>query len=117
MVKLTKEEQEKQDKINDKLNKDIIEKFKFYKENPGAVAVSADQAEGKAARLKDEAYKQDKFIMKAENQRRNRAKNKMFPMGKKKGGIIKMSQGGSVSSNYNGQSKIQVQKVKFKGVF
>tara|TARA_R110002012_G_scaffold222521_1_gene394358 strand:- start:32 stop:514 length:483 start_codon:yes stop_codon:yes gene_type:complete len=107
--------------------------------------------------LKNERKKisdKDSFIMKAEKQRRARAKNKANPMGKKYGGIVKMSNGGLVPSkykgfsklpepvqvkidsslatkyndggmvkknkpknNYKGQSKIQVKKVKFKGVY
>ena len=51
-------------------------------------AESGDRTEGKAARLKDEAYQQDKFIMKAEKARRIRAKNKAKPMGKKHGGMM-----------------------------
>ena len=51
-------------------------------------AESGDRTEGKAARLKDEAYQQDKFIMKAEKARRARAKSKAKPMGKKSGGMM-----------------------------
>tara|TARA_R100000654_G_scaffold38721_1_gene64484 strand:+ start:171 stop:647 length:477 start_codon:yes stop_codon:yes gene_type:complete len=38
--------------------------------------------------------KKDAAIMKAEQQRRRRAKNKAKPMGKKRGGVIKMKDGG-----------------------
>tara|TARA_R100000995_G_scaffold9071_1_gene3902 strand:- start:467 stop:949 length:483 start_codon:yes stop_codon:yes gene_type:complete len=38
--------------------------------------------------------KKDEAIMKAEQQRRRRAKNKDKPMGKKRGGVIKMKDGG-----------------------
>jgi hypothetical protein len=53
-----------------------------------------------------ENKKKDEAIMKKETQSRARAKNKAFPMGKKYGGIVKMSNGGPVPSKYKGFSKL-----------
>ena len=51
-------------------------------------------------------FDQDQAILKAERQRRTRSKNKANPMGKKDGGIIRMSNGGPVPSKYKGFSKL-----------
>ena len=107
--KLKKMDDKKEKKLEPKKNsgksksgppqKKKLDKKPFYGEqgskgyfNPSLTgkdfAESGDRTEGKAARLKDEAYQQDKFIMKAEKARRIRAKNKAKPMGKKHGGMM-----------------------------
>jgi hypothetical protein len=60
-------------------------KIEFEQENPIKVTI---KKKPKKRSDKDEA------IMKAEKQRRARAKNKANPMGKKNGGVIKMKEGG-----------------------
>ncbi len=58
----------------------------------------------------------DEAILKAEKQRRARAKNKANPMGKKNGGVIKMKEGGF--PDLTGDGKVtQADILKGKGVF
>lgn len=82
-------------------------KIEFEQENPIKVTI---KKKPKKRSDKDEA------IMKAEKQRRARAKNKANPMGKKNGGVIKMKEGGF--PDLTGDGKItQADILKGKGVF
>lgn len=115
-MNMTKEEYKKflENLTDEEFNASIqrVSKAEFDQENPN--------------------FDQDQAILKAEKQRRTRSKNKANPMGKKDGGIVKMSNGGPVPSKYNvggmvkknksknnyrGQYDIQTKKVKFKGVY
>ena len=60
-------------------------KIEFEQENP---------IEVKIKKKPKKRSKKDEAILKAEKQRRARAKNKANPMGKKHGGVIKMKEGG-----------------------
>ena len=81
--------------------------IRFEQENPIKVTI---KKKPKKRSDKDEA------IMKAEKQRRARAKNKANPMGKKNGGVIKMKEGGF--PDLTGDGKItQADILKGKGVF
>ena len=82
-------------------------KIEFEQENPIKVTI---KKKPKKRSDKDEA------IMKAEKQRRARAKNKANPMGKKNGGVIKMKEGGF--PDLTGDGKVtQADILKGKGVF
>jgi len=82
-------------------------KIEFEQENPIKVTI---KKKPKKRSDKDEA------IMKAEKQRRARAKNKANPMGKKNGGVIKMKDGGF--PDLTGDGKVtQADILKGKGVF
>ena len=82
-------------------------KIEFEQENPIKVTI---KKKPKKRSEKDEA------IMKAEKQRRTRAKNKDKPMGKKNGGVIKMKDGGF--PDLTGDGKVtQADILKGKGVF
>ncbi len=82
-------------------------KIEFEQENPNKVTI---KKKPKKRSDKDEA------IMKAEKQRRARAKNKANPMGKKNGGVIKMKEGGF--PDLTGDGKVtQADILKGKGVF
>lgn len=82
-------------------------KIEFEQENPIKVTI---KKKPKKRSDKDEA------IMKAEKQRRARAKNKANPMGKKNGGVIKMKEGGF--PDLTGDGKVtQADVLKGKGVF
>ncbi len=60
--------------------------------------------------------KKDEAILKAEKQRRARAKNKANPMGKKNGGVVKMKDGGF--PDLTGDGKVtQADVLKGRGVF
>jgi hypothetical protein len=60
--------------------------------------------------------KKDEAILKAEKQRRARAKNKAKPMGKKNGGVVKMKDGGF--PDLTGDGKVtQADVLKGRGVF
>lgn len=81
--------------------------IRFEQENPIKVTI---KKKPKKRSDKDEA------IMKAEKQRRARAKNKANPMGKKNGGVIKMKEGGF--PDLTGDGKVtQADVLKGKGVF
>lgn len=81
--------------------------IRFEQENPIKVTI---KKKPKKRSDKDEA------IMKAEKQRRARAKNKANPMGKKNGGVIKMKEGGF--PDLTGDGKVtQADILKGKGVF
>ena len=81
--------------------------IRFEQENPIEVTI---KKKPKKRSDKDEA------IMKAEKQRRARAKNKANPMGKKNGGVIKMKEGGF--PDLTGDGKVtQADVLKGKGVF
>jgi len=82
-------------------------KIEFEQENPIKVTI---KKKPKKRSKKDEA------IMKAERQRRARAKNKANPMGKKHGGVIKMKEGGF--PDLTGDGKVtQADVLKGRGVF
>ena len=82
-------------------------KIEFEQENPIKVTI---KKKPKKRSDKDEA------ILKAEKQRRARAKNKANPMGKKHGGVIKMKDGGF--PDLTGDGKVtQADILKGKGVF
>jgi len=82
-------------------------KIEFEQENPIEVTI---KKKPKKKSKKDEA------IMKAEKQRRARAKNKANPMGKKHGGVIKMKDGGF--PDLTGDGKVtQADVLKGRGVF
>jgi len=82
-------------------------KIEFEQENPIKVTI---KKKPKKRSDKDEA------ILKAEKQRRARAKNKAKPMGKKDGGVIKMKDGGF--PDLTGDGKVtQADILKGKGVF
>jgi hypothetical protein len=81
--------------------------IRFEQENPIKVTI---KKKPKKRSKKDEA------IMKAERQRRARAKNKANPMGKKHGGVIKMKEGGF--PDLTGDGKVtQADVLKGRGVF
>ena len=81
--------------------------IRFKQENPLKVTI---KKKPKKRSKKDEA------IMKAERQRRARAKNKANPMGKKHGGVIKMKEGGF--PDLTGDGKVtQADVLKGRGVF
>ena len=81
--------------------------IRFEQENPIKVTI---KKKPKKRSDKDEA------IMKAEKQRRARAKNKANPMGKKNGGVIKMKEGGF--PDLTGDGKVtQADILNGKGVF
>ena len=81
--------------------------IRFKQENPIKVTI---KKKPKKRSKKDEA------IMKAERQRRARAKNKANPMGKKHGGVIKMKEGGF--PDLTGDGKVtQADVLKGRGVF
>ena len=82
-------------------------KIEFEQENPIEVTI---KKKPKKKSKKDEA------ILKAEKQRRARAKNKANPMGKKHGGVIKMKDGGF--PDLTGDGKVtQADVLKGRGVF
>ena len=82
-------------------------KIEFEQENPIKVTI---KKKPKKRSDKDEA------ILKAEKQRRARAKNKDKPMGKKNGGVVKMKDGGF--PDLTGDGKVtQKDILKGKGVF
>ena len=82
-------------------------KIEFEQENPIKVTI---KKKPKKKSKKDEA------ILKAEKQRRARAKNKANPMGKKHGGVIKMKEGGF--PDLTGDGKVtQADVLKGRGVF
>jgi len=82
-------------------------KIEFEQENPIKVTI---KKKPKKRSDKDEA------ILKAEKQRRARAKNKDKPMGKKNGGVVKMKDGGF--PDLTGDGKVtQADILKGKGVF
>ena len=82
-------------------------KIEVQQENPIKVTI---KKKPKKRSDKDEA------IMKAEKQRRTRAKNKDKPMGKKNGGVIKMKDGGF--PDLTGDGKVtQKDILKGRGVF
>ena len=82
-------------------------KIEFEQENPIEVTI---KKKPKKKSKKDEA------IMKAEKQRRARAKNKANPLGKKHGGVIKMKDGGF--PDLTGDGKVtQADVLKGRGVF
>ena len=81
--------------------------IRFEQENPIKVTI---KKKPKKRSKKDEA------IMKAERQRRARAKNKANPMGKKHGGVIKMKEGGF--PDLTGDGKVtKADALKGRGVF
>ena len=81
--------------------------IRFEQENPIKVTI---KKKPKKRSKKDEA------IMKAERQRRARAKNKANPMGKKHGGVIKMKEGGF--PDLTGDGKVtKADVLKGRGVF
>jgi len=82
-------------------------KIEFEQENPIKVTI---KKKPKKRSDKDEA------ILKAEKQRRARAKNKDKPMGKKNGGVVKMKDGGF--PDLTGDGKVtQKDILKGRGVF
>lgn len=82
-------------------------KIEVQQENPIKVTI---KKKPKKRSDKDEA------ILKAEKQRRARAKNKDKPMGKKNGGVVKMKDGGF--PDLTGDGKVtQKDILKGKGVF
>jgi hypothetical protein len=82
-------------------------KIEFEQENP---------IEVKIKKKPKKRSKKDEAILKAEKQRRARAKNKANPMGKKNGGVIKMKEGGF--PDLTGDGKVtQADILKGKGVF
>ena len=82
-------------------------KIEFEQENPIKVTIK------KKPKKRSDT---DEAIMKAEKQRRARAKNKANPMGKKNGGVIKMKEGGF--PDLTGDGKVtQADILKGKGVF
>ena len=82
-------------------------KIEFEQENPIKVTI---KKKPKKRSDKDEA------ILKAEKQRRARAKNKAKPMGKKDGGVIKMKDGGF--PDLTGDGKVtKADVLKGRGVF
>ena len=82
-------------------------KIEFEQENP---------IEVKIKKKPKKRSKKDEAILKAEKQRRARAKNKAKPMGKKNGGVIKMKEGGF--PDLTGDGKVtQADILKGKGVF
>ena len=81
--------------------------IRFEQENP---------IEVKIKKKPKKRSKKDEAIMKAERQRRARAKNKANPMGKKHGGVIKMKEGGF--PDLTGDGKVtQADVLKGRGVF
>ena len=81
--------------------------IRFEQENPIKVTI---KKKPKKRSKKDEA------ILKAEKQRRARAKNKANPMGKKHGGVIKMKEGGF--PDLTGDGKVtKADVLKGRGVF
>ncbi len=82
-------------------------KIEFEQENP---------IEVKIKKKPKKRSKKDEAILKAEKQRRARAKNKANPMGKKHGGVIKMKEGGF--PDLTGDGKVtQADVLKGRGVF
>ena len=82
-------------------------KIEYEQENPIKVTI---KKKPKKRSKKDEA------ILKAEKQRRARAKNKDKPMGKKNGGVVKMKDGGF--PDLTGDGKVtQKDILKGRGVF
>ena len=82
-------------------------KIEFEQENPIKVTI---KKKPKKRSDKDEA------ILKAEKQRRARAKNKAKPMGKKNGGVVKMKDGGF--PDLTGDGKVtKADVLKGRGVF
>ena len=82
-------------------------KIEFEQENPIKVTI---KKKPKKRSDKDEA------ILKAEKQRRVRAKNKAKPIGKKNGGVVEMKDGGF--PDLTGDGKVtQADILKGKGVF
>ena len=108
---MTKEEYKKHlENTTDKQREESqarVAKLEYEQENPIEVTI---KKKPKKRSDKDEA------IMKAEKQRRARAKNKANPMGKKNGGVIKMKEGGF--PDLTGDGKVtQADVLKGKGVF
>ena len=82
-------------------------KIEFEQENP---------IEVKIKKKPKKRSKKDEAILKAEKQRRARAKNKANPMGKKHGGVIKMKEGGF--PDLTGDGKVtKADVLKGRGVF
>ena len=82
-------------------------KIEFEQENP---------IEVKIKKKPKKRSKKDEAILKAEKQRRARAKNKANPMGKKHGGVIKMKDGGF--PDLTGDGKVtKADVLKGRGVF
>ena len=111
MTTMTKEEYKKHlENTTDKQREESqarVAKLEYEQENPIEVTI---KKKPKKRSDKDEA------IMKAEKQRRARAKNKANPMGKKNGGVIKMKEGGF--PDLTGDGKVtQADVLKGKGVF
>ena len=72
---------------------------------------SMDAANEYIRKQKKAVTDKDAAIMKAEKQRRSRAKNKAKPMGKKNGGIVKKNK------NYKKVNSKAIAKKHFKGIF